>query len=30
MCFYVAKLHHFEIIKMRCEFAMDFHGTIWF
>jgi hypothetical protein len=30
MCFYVQKLYNCEILKMRCEFAKDDHGTIWF
>lgn len=30
MCYYVSKLYQFEILRMRCEFAKDFHGTIWF
>lgn len=30
MCYYVAKLHMCEILRMRCEFVKDYHGTIWF
>lgn len=30
MCFYISKLYQYEILRMDCEFAKDFHGTIWF
>ena len=30
MCYYISHLYQFEILKMRCEFVQDFHGTIWF
>lgn len=30
MCFYIQKMHNIEILKMRCEFAKDDNGTIWF
>ena len=30
MCYYISTLHNFEIIRMKCEFIKDFHGTIWF
>lgn len=30
MCYYIQKMHNIEILKMRCEFAKDDHGTIWF
>lgn len=30
MCYYIQKMHKVEILKMKCEFAKDDHGTIWF
>lgn len=30
MGFYVAKMHDFEILQMKCDFAKDDNGTIWF
>ena len=30
MCYFAQKMHNVEILKMRCEFAKDDHGTIWF
>jgi hypothetical protein len=30
MCYYIQKIHDVEILKMRCEFTKDDHGTIWF
>lgn len=30
MCYYVQKMHKVEILKMRCEFAKDDNGSIWF
>ena len=30
MCYYIAKVHEIEILKMRCEFCKDENGTIWF
>ena len=30
MCFYVQKLYHTEIIRMKCLFVKDYNGTIWF
>ena len=30
MCFYIQKIHNIDILKMRCEFAKDDNGTIWF
>ena len=30
MCYYISKLYQYEVLRMRCEFAKDFHGTIWF
>jgi hypothetical protein len=29
-CYYISKLHQIEILRMKCEFARDFHGSIWF
>jgi len=29
-CYYVSKLHQIEILRMKCEFAKDYHGTVWF
>jgi hypothetical protein len=29
-CYFISKLHQIEIIRMKCEFAQDFHGSIWF
>lgn len=29
MCFYVQKLYHVEIIRMKVEFAQDENNTIW-
>ena len=30
MCFYVQKLYHTEILRMKCLFVRDYNGTIWF
>ena len=30
MCYYVQKIWNKEILKMRCDFAKDDNGTIWF
>jgi len=30
MCFYVQKVHYYEILQIRCEFMEDENGTIWF
>lgn len=30
ICFYVSKIYQYEILKMKCEFVKDLHGTIWF
>ena len=30
MCYYIQKIHKIEVLKMRCEFVKDDHGTIWF
>lgn len=30
MCFYVQKLYHTEILRMKCLFVKDYNGTIWF
>lgn len=30
MCFYVQKVHFYEILQIRCEFMEDENGTIWF
>jgi hypothetical protein len=29
-CYFISKLHQIEILRMKCEFAQDYHGTIWF
>jgi hypothetical protein len=29
-CYYISKLHQIEILRMKCEFGKDFHGSIWF
>lgn len=28
MCYYISKIYHFEILKMRCEFSKDENGTV--
>lgn len=30
MCFFISKLYHIEILRMKCEFVKDYNGTIWF
>ena len=30
MCYYITKIYQYEILKMKCEFVKDIHGTIWF
>ena len=30
MCYYVSHLYQHEILQMKCEFLIDFHGSIWF
>jgi len=30
MCYYIQKMHNIEVIKMRCHFAKDDNGSIWF
>lgn len=30
MCYYISKLYHYEVLRMRCEFAKDDNNTIWF
>lgn len=30
VAFYVSRLYQREILRMRCQFAKDVHGTIWF
>jgi len=30
MCYYISKLHHCEILRMKCEFVQDDNGSIWF
>ena len=30
MCYYISKLHHYEVLRMRCEFVKDDNNTIWF
>lgn len=30
MSFYIQKLYHHDILRMKCEFAKDDNGTIWF
>ena len=30
MGYYASKMHKIEILKMKCEFAKDDNGTIWF
>ena len=29
-CYFISKLHQIEIIRMKCEFSKDYHGSIWF
>ena len=28
MCFYIQKVYHFEVLKMRCEFTKDENGVV--
>jgi len=30
MCYFVQKMHNYEILKMRCDFIKDDNGTLWF
>lgn len=30
MCYYIQKMHSIEVVKMRCHFAKDDNGSIWF
>lgn len=30
MCYYIQKMHNIEVVKMRCHFAKDDNGSIWF
>lgn len=30
MCYYLKKMHNYEIIQMKCQFAKDDNSTIWF
>ena len=30
ICYYVQKLYHHDILRMKCEFARDDNNTIWF
>ena len=30
ICYYISKLYNYEILRMKCEFVKDFHGSIWF
>jgi hypothetical protein len=30
MAYYISKLYHIEILRMKCEFVKDHNNTIWF
>ena len=30
MAFYIQKLYHISVLRMKCEFTKDDNGTIWF
>lgn len=30
MCYYLHKLQYIDVLRMKCEFAKDDNGTIWF
>jgi len=30
ICYYISKLYNYEILRMKCDFVKDYHGTIWF